>query len=210
MPLRLDGFAEFERALAEAPERAMAAMERAMHTSVNLLEGRAKVYPPATSANRPGRVRGDGRPMGYYERHRGWWYPLTTARTLGGSRYGKSRGPSALQEGGLVRAPKALRGQVLAYRLAKKRGKPGSSEFLGQRWASEVRRDGTSILGVVGNTASYAGPVKGFREGDLRQSRRMQAIGWPSIEDDFEAVTPDIQAAFDAAVDGLLKELAGK
>jgi len=202
MPLRLDGFAEFERALAEAPDKAMAAMERAMHTSVNLLEGRAKIYPPATSANRPGRVRGDGRPMGYYERHRGWWYPLTTSRTLGGSRYGKSRG--------LVRAPKALRGQVLAYRLAKRRGKPGSSEFLGQRWASEVRRDGSAILGVVGNTASYAGPVKGFREGDLRQSRRMQAIGWPSIEDDFEAVTPDIQAAFDGAVDGLLKGLAGK
>jgi hypothetical protein len=33
-------------------------------------------YPPATEANRPGRVDQDGNPMGYYERGRGWWYPV--------------------------------------------------------------------------------------------------------------------------------------
>ena len=41
-------------------------------------------YPPADEANAPGRVDKDGEPMGYYERGRGWWYPVKNPATLSG------------------------------------------------------------------------------------------------------------------------------
>lgn len=46
--------------------------------------GYANGYPPATEANQPGRIDADGEPMGYYERNRGWWYPVKRPETLSG------------------------------------------------------------------------------------------------------------------------------
>lgn len=46
--------------------------------------GYANGYPPASEANQPGRIDSDGEPMGYYERNRGWWYPVKRPETLNG------------------------------------------------------------------------------------------------------------------------------
>lgn len=46
--------------------------------------GYANGYAPASEANQPGRVNAEGEPLGYYERNRGWWYPVKRPETLGG------------------------------------------------------------------------------------------------------------------------------
>lgn len=58
-----------------------------MQTIVFLIQsklGYAEGYPPSSEANLPGRIDEDGRPLGYYERNRGWWYPLLRRSSLGG------------------------------------------------------------------------------------------------------------------------------
>jgi hypothetical protein len=203
--IKLEGFDDFDRALKQAPQYTLTKLTEAVELSIKLLQGEAVPYPPATAANQPGRFDKKGKPMGYYERGRGWWYPLLTDRTLGGvSRYGKTRG--------VVRAPKGLRQQVRAYRLAKNRqGQPGTSERLQSRWDSHVYHYQETVGGMLTNNTSYILPVKGFKSGPpkARQAQRMAAIGWMSIEDDLEKVTPDIQAAFNRAMDDVMHDLAG-
>jgi len=179
------------KALQTAPERAIPLATQAMNISVKLLSGRLKQYPGETAANQPGRVDKDGQPLGYYERHRGWWYPVKRLATLPAVRK-KTRG---------ARRVKGVAG-VVGYKLAKnKNGQPGTSEFLGQKWTDQVQRSGLGVVGIVGNTASYAVPVEGPR--DL-QSSAMSSIGWVALDDALAEVMPDIDRAFADAVDQLL------
>lgn len=118
-------------------------------------------YPPATSANRPGRWAkteyGD-KPMGYYERNRGWWYPIMSQRTL------FNRGTPGKTKNGTIRAPMRQRNTVAGYRLI------GKSEQLGKKWFVRRTSNGAQLV----NSASYAPSV----QSDSDQARKMREIGW--------------------------------
>lgn len=204
MPGRIiQGFAELEQALKDSPKMALPLAQDAMLKSVLVVEGILKTYPPATEANRPGRWRQvknkksvSLRPMGYYERRAGWWYPVMRGATLG---------PKPKKSEGAMTARRARK----AYGLAGSGGVAGyklirSSEDLGKHWTHEVQTTSTGIIGVVGNTASYATAVQGPR---AVQARNMRAIGWPNVDDALEQAMPDIEAAFSEAVDKLLETL---
>lgn len=74
------------QAVEKAPQDVKAFLFDAMTDVVFMIQGEVGYasYPPATEANQPGRVDANGEPMGYYERGRGWWYPVKNAATLGG------------------------------------------------------------------------------------------------------------------------------
>jgi hypothetical protein len=209
MPRVIQGFDQLAQALRDSPKTALPLVREAMLKSVLVVEGILKTYPPETDANKPGRWRQvknkhsvSLRPMGYYERRRGQWYPVMREATLG---------PKPKKSEGRMTAKRARRehgmagsGGVVGYKLIR------SSEDLGKHWTHRVTNVGGGVVGLVGNTASYAPVVQGPREatgGVKPQARRMRAIGWPSIDDAFDQALPDIEAAFGEAVQKLLEAM---
>lgn len=78
---------ELLEAMKVEPEKVLPFLHDAMVDITYLLQshlGYALGYPPASEANQPGRVNAEGEPLGYYERNRGWWYPVKRPETLGG------------------------------------------------------------------------------------------------------------------------------
>lgn len=143
-------------------------------------------YPEATEANQPGRFSiKTHKPMGYYERGRGWWYPIMKRATLGEGKHNKSRGA--------INAPKFVKqsSQVMGYKLAG----GGKSEALGRHWTMQVSANQTSIRGTLMNSASYAGYV----QGDL-QARIHAARGWQTVDQVVEVQRVNIQATVQQAV----------
>jgi len=199
----IQGFDQLAKALKESPQIALPLVRDAMLKSVLSVEGILKTYPPATEANRPGRWREvknkhsvSLRPVGYYERRKGWWYPVMRKATLG---------PKPKKSGRAMTARRARKeyglsgsGGVAGYKLVR------SSEDLGKHWTHEVSVAGSGVIGVVGNMASYAMPVQGPR---AVQAKRMKAIGWPNVDDALDRAMPSIEAAFGEAVGKLLEEL---
>lgn len=199
----IQGFDQLAKALKDSPAAVLPLVREAMLKSVLVVEGLLKTYPPETDANKPGRWRQiknkksvSLRPMGYYERRAGWWYPVMRGATLG---------PKPKKSEGAMTAKRARKayglvgsGGVAGYKLIR------SSEDLGKHWTHEVQAASTGIIGIVGNIASYAVPVQGPR---VVQIKRMKAIGWPNVDDALEQAMPDIEAAFSEAVDKLLEAL---
>lgn len=73
-------------AIKNAPQKVKPYIISAMQDAVFIIQaalGYAE-YPESSEANRPGRFDEDGDPIGYYERGRGWWYPVKKASTLAG------------------------------------------------------------------------------------------------------------------------------
>lgn len=128
-------------------------------------------YPPSRST--PGRFsRRTGRPMGYYERGRGSWYPIVRRVTLG---------KSPRKTLGAVLAQKNIRqsSQVVGYKLSKS----GQSETLGRRWTIASRNPTTVVLG---NNASYAPWVQSkikISDGRGPQAHVHDITGWLTVED---------------------------
>lgn len=77
---------ELLTALKEAPLHVRPFLSDAMLDIVFLIQGELGYagYPPSSAANMPGRIDENGEPMGYYERNRGWWYPVKRMSTLAG------------------------------------------------------------------------------------------------------------------------------
>lgn len=77
---------ELLKALSESAIRVRPFMSDAVMDSLLIIQGELGYagYAPSSEANLPGRIDGDGEPMGYYERGRGWWYPVKRASTLAG------------------------------------------------------------------------------------------------------------------------------
>lgn len=191
--VELKGFDEAIAWLERAPETAIPLFEQAMTRGLAAVAGRVKAYPPATEANRPGRVMADGRPMGYYERGQGWWYPVKQAKTLGGLRL-KTQGV-----------------KILGKRIAAKAGIAGyklirSSERLREHWTTQVTRLINGVEGTIGSVVSYAGTVQGFVSRDPRQAQLPASRDWPSIETALTDSLPDLEAAFAEAVDELVAD----
>lgn len=143
-----------------------------------------KPYPP--SASQPGRVsRVTQEPMGWYERGRGWWYPVMQKTTLG-PKLGKARG--AIRGGRVGRAA-----GVAGYKLI------ASSERLREHWTITER----GVQTIVGNPVSYSAVVQSAK----KQSKLMKAIGWKT---DLQAIqeliaSGDIQRIASMAIRNLLK-----
>jgi hypothetical protein len=203
MPKVIRDFDDLVKALRESPQKALPLAQDAMLKSVLVIEGILKTYPPSTDANRPGRWREARnkhsvslRPMGYYERRRGWWYPVMKKATLGPKPKKSERAMTARR----ARKEYGLSGSggVAGYKLIR------SSEDLGKHWTHEVTATTSGVIGVVGNTASYAIHVQGPR---AVQAKRMAAIGWTNVDDAFEQAMPIIEAAFSEAVTKLMEAL---
>lgn|SRR5574340_331599 len=187
--INIQGFEELLKALETLPEKARPLAEDAMQKSLMLLQDQLAAYPPVTEANRPGRYSlATGKPMGYYERGRGWWYPIMRRRTLG-TQLGKRTGS--------ILRPKSVIGsnQVAGYKLRQ------TSERLGTKWARRVIVDSTGVIGELGTTVSYADYVQGSR-----QSAVHAGIGWETAADVLVDNTDEIIGFFEQAADQLIQE----
>lgn len=146
----------------------MKAAETIVIEFINLIS----VYPPTTEANEPGRVSlVTHRPMGYYERGRGWWYPVTG--------FIASRGVRTIKPG--LGTPKTRSVEVL--RAAGFEGVSGyklkaSSEKMGKSWEYDIQMGSAGPLAIVSNTAGYSGLVVGQEQTALNAAR-----DWPNVED---------------------------
>jgi len=77
---------ELLEALKVAPQQVLRHLTNAMQDVLLIIQGDLGYasYPPSSEANMPGRFDSNGDPMGYYERGRGWWYPVKRPETLAG------------------------------------------------------------------------------------------------------------------------------
>jgi hypothetical protein len=190
----------FEAAFAQSPQWFIPFATDAMDASVRILQGGMAEYPPATEANQPGRFnRITHEPMGYYERGRGWWYPIMTRETLqnaAAGKFGKSRG--------VIRASNLMKSfsRVKGYKLAG----GGESEQLGKSWAVDVKATADSVTGEVGTNTSYAE----FVQGD-EQSGILARYGWDEHRMDVvvENLMPDLDAVWNLAAEQFVQALTG-
>jgi hypothetical protein len=133
-----------------------------MTAAVRTLKSAVAQYPPASEANAKGRFNiKTGKPMGYYERGRGWWYPVMRRGTLG---------ESPRKSEGAMRVAKGW--GFAGYKLAK----GGTSETLGRKWTTKSEMGG--LRRVIGNAASY-GPVVQDRN---KQAAIHARRGWKTIQ----------------------------
>jgi hypothetical protein len=188
----------FQDALAQSPQAFLPIATDTMTESVRLIQGGMAEYPPETEANQPGRMSlKDHRPMGFYERGRGWWYPIMKRETLqaaASGKYGKTRG--------VVKASKLLRAvsQVQGYKLAAE----GASEQLGKSWTTDVSTTDEGVTGEVGTNTSYADPVQGPDQAAL-----MGKYGWTPMDEVVDGLMPDLDEIWSAAADQFVRQLAG-
>ena len=191
--LYVDGFDDLMKAIEQMPDKAIPLAIKAMDQSALAIIGEVKQYPSETAANRPGRFNALGRPLGYYQRGEGWYYPIMQRSTIAGIRSGRATGVN--------RGNKYTRAMgVAGYKRGKK-----TSEELGRKWAHKTEMEGSEVVTSVGNNASYVLPVQGPIN---EQSKVMAAIGWEAIDDAIDKVKPDIDAAFSDAADQILHEMA--
>ncbi len=193
--LEIKGFDELIKALEQAPEKVMPYLRKAMNLSVRAVQARLAEYPPSNAANQPGRIDKNGDPMGYYERGRGWWYPVLERSTLGeklGVRFGAETAKRAAKRNQVKSIP-----TVAGYKLRA----GGESELLGKSWAVQVVEGEHSIAGIVGNNTSYADYVQGGRQASYHN-----AAGWITLDKAIELAQEDIDQAFSDAADAYIKD----
>jgi hypothetical protein len=191
------GFDIMRKALEEMPRKSVAILEKAMKKSCLAITGELAEYPPATEANSPGRMDKHGRPMGYYERGRGWWYPVKKKATL----------ESGRMEGKILKTRRAfglnkqdrLAYGAIGYRLSRH----NRSQVLGKHWTTKTVRMSDGIEGQIGNSASYAKYVH------IQQPVIFKVRKWRTINQAIDAATPDIHAALAEAVTEMAKLLGG-
>ncbi len=189
--VEVEGFEELLKALETAPETVLPLLVKAMTKAARAVQARVAEYPPSTEANQPGRISiATGRPMGYYERGRGWWYPVMRPWTKEGQKFGKALG--------VLKAPSAVRkgSGVQGYKLAG----GGESEQLGKSWTVDVRAGEGGVLGEIGNNTSYAPWVQGDRRWNVHAKR-----GWKTLGQAVEESMDDIDGFFAEAVDEWIK-----
>ena len=188
---------DFRDALAKSPEAFIPYAVDAMTETTRLIQGGLAEYPASTEANQPGRFSlKTGRPMGYYERGAGWWYPVMTRETLqkvAGGKMGKARG--VIKASALIRAVSRVQG----YKLIR------SSEQLGKSWTTDIQVVADGVMGEVGTNTSYAP----FVQGD-EQSALLAKYGWDAHQLDYILydLMPTLEEVWSQAADDFIKELA--
>lgn len=171
--------------LGRIPEKIMPYAQKAMLESLRLLQERFSEYPPSSEANAPGRIDKDGRPMGYYERGRGWWYPVLRSRSLGNKR-GVSEGALSAKQAAKQYRMKSVP-IVAGYKLAG----GGTSEMLGRSWDVGIQAGKNEIVGLVKNNASYADFVQGPGQAQIHKMR-----GWKPISQSLDESVAEIEEIF--------------
>jgi len=185
---------QFFAALAD-PAGILPHLEDAMHGIMTKFVAQAEIPAPESAANKPGRMHIVHRatahalesreePMGYYERGRGWWYPLKTHNKLGLQNeiptLGRHRkAPHTM--GILALKAKGIQ-SVAGYKLI------ANSEQLEENWRAEVTLEGDAVTGELTNFASYSGYVQG-----QDQTQLMEDLQWRKVEDSWNS--PAVQAA---------------
>ena len=162
---------QFKQAL-EDPQGFIPHLALAMKDITDGFQDQVSVYAPESEANAPGRVDADGKPMGFYERGRGWWYPVMNRSTLG-------KGPMGTVRPNLKAPTTWKRRAVLAEGFAGVAGyklRP-TSEQMHDDWSNEVAVEQDDVTGKITNTASYSDVVVGLEQTDLNRSRN-----WTNVE----------------------------
>lgn len=188
--IAIDYLQETRTKLAQGADNAP--LREAVGVVLNNIWRQVAQYPPATEANQPGRFSlVTHRPMGYYERGRGWWYPVMSKAALG-EKQTKARGA--------LNAPRAVKfvSKVMGYKLAG----GGKSEALGRHWAMSLAANPARIAGTLYNGASYAGYV----QGDV-QNRLHAARGWQTVDQVVQTQRGDITATIQQAILDFLMEV---
>lgn len=134
------------------------AMKTAAMAVATELQGILQPYPNETDANRPGRFAKDGRPMGYYERNRGYWSPRVNIRRGSFGNYGKAQG--RIKGSATQAKTKSVGGYVLT----------SHSDQLGKKWTVKQNGNGATLT----NSARYAKYVQSAKD----QAAWMARIGW--------------------------------
>jgi hypothetical protein len=191
----ISGFQTLLKALKDTPKQVLPYLRKAMTLSVRRLQAYIDQYPPATDANQPGRVGEDGRPLGYYERGRGWWYPVMQKKTLG-PKTGVSTGAETAKRAAARNKVKSIP-TVAGYKLAG----GGESEMLGRSWEAQVYVQEAEILGAIGTNTSYADVVQGEKQAKFHAER-----GWRTLDMALKATMKDIRKYFTEAVDEFTKK----
>ena len=165
------------------PDGFIPVLGEAMKNIIDTYEERASVYAPESEANKPGRFNMlTHEPMGFYERGRGWWYPLLTHNTMGLAKeipllHVNLKAPHTKDVTTLMAS--GIRG-VAGYRLIE------NSEQMHDRWTTEVQQNASEVIGKMSNSASYSGLVQGLLQVTLHRSR-----GWKTVVDTWES--PEMQ-----------------
>lgn len=191
--IEFQGFDELIQWIDDFPRTVVPIVVKHMEIAAGIVEGVLKEYPPADAANAPGRTDENGRPVGYYERGRGWWYPVKQTKTLHGLRL-KSEGVIKL-----THKRQAALGAV-GFKLSAR------SETLGRKWAHTVVKAPGEVVGLIGNSASYMPEVNGTAE---TQTDLMQARGWKNADQALDETAPEVDAQFSAILDEIKAEFGG-
>lgn len=152
----------------------------------------ARNYPSSSEANTPGRFNAKTRkPMGYYLRGQGWFYPImrrnNTSETaaVASKRAGFARGVSRSFE-------------VAGYKL-----RATSERYGTQFYTRSATGDGYASV-VIGNRASYA-TYLGFR----RQAKLSAARGWRQLGEIAGEKRGQIAALVTSRIADAIKKEAG-
>lgn len=162
-------------------------LQAVVSAAATQLQG-ALIESEPVSKSGPGRFSlTTGRPMGYYERGRGWWYPLMR----------KPSGPMG-KAYGTIRAKGIIRQSsgVAGYRLAG----GGKSEQFMKRWT--IRYEDNGLTAVIGNNTTYGHWVMGSD-----QARLMERLGWTKAGIVAKREWPRIMSAVEASTK---KYIAGR
>jgi hypothetical protein len=155
------------------PNGVIPILETAMENVMRKYEEIASVYAPDNEANHPGRFSlRNHKPMGFYERGRGWWYPLV--KTVVTGRPDVPIKMSQIHTKGLKlrigkRAANVLP-QVTGYHLSK------TSEQMNTKWKTEVSVDQDIVSGHLTNSASYFPYVQGLEQAYIHEARDWQNV----------------------------------
>ena len=155
------------------PEKFPQFVEPAMGNIMDEFKTEMEIYAPEDEANAPGRTDQNGEPMGYYERGRGWWYPVKGRLTI-------------LEAGRLVGAGKGLPRASFGKRVGvikggRKFGVAGyklipNSQQMGSRWVITVITNENDVTGNLFNGATYSDIVQGFGQSLLMAERQWNNV----------------------------------
>ncbi len=155
------------------PENFIHYADNAMMHIMDEFKAEMEVYAPEDEANAPGRIGPDGEPLGWYERGRGWWYPIKRMNTLqlAGRVAGAGAGLSRAKFGKRVGVVPGKRvSGVVGYKLIP------SSEQMGDRWVVAVITEDDVVIGRLFNGASYSDYVQGLGQSALMAERQWNAV----------------------------------
>jgi hypothetical protein len=196
MEIEIKGLDQLTRAFEALPQIAIPAAEEAMKKSLFAISERAVDYPPSSAANQPGRINSKGKPIGYYERGRGWWYPVRRRATLPA---GTTRARTKKNAVTTTRRERAISG-VVGYKLAG----GGKSQLMKDSWTESIASDNRGVVGRLGTRVTYSPYVIGSRQARIHEAR-----GWNRIDRAIEQSAEDIKAAWDEAVTKIIKAFGG-